>query len=539
MGIHIYVDLLAEHISPNEWTDIYNEIHSLLTAYPGGLMGFDHRSFLGEQMVVYTDSIVRQNPETKKPEICVVGDRSTKKTAECFVFPSEIHTKKRKKDRTSNTTEVFDILASWREEERGTYRLLGDKSQGEPYHRPILAAAMLIEARFPKAAMVSGDINRGEALWAQEWIESVLGVRIPIPVRLDPEALCQRLQQCVPQEQRVQAFDQLFHDDDLSTTEAIIRHFPRDQSEPWFLAELKQYTNPNVLGVQRLILDWLNATSDLDRLCELVCMDADGPKFSAESFVSHLGSCWLTIPPETRSFTKALVKPPGQTRTIASMLFDVFADMGGLGRKARIHIDESRVAHTLNKYFGVQSQALLTKLREESKGVEEQLIPAKEGLESLLKNREDTGSIDVDALVTATSVEQISKPMQRLLHAYAARITRLKENIDADPKLRTVLFTDPKQTRLLLVRMLKKNGPTLTQTALHHIVDEIDDETLNFLAVVMTDTDREIHLWTIRRAVLENPVIRQHVMNLYPCAPPEGNIKQARSRSAKKSGHPK
>lgn len=204
-----------------------------------------------------------------------------------------------------------------------------------------------------------------------------------------------------------------------------------------------------------------------------------------------------------------------------------------------IHIDESRVAHTLNKYFGEQSQALLTMLREVSKEVEEQLIPAKEGLESLLKNREDTGSIDVDALVTATSVQQISKPMQRLLHAYAARITRLKENIDADPKFRAVLLADPKQTRLLLVRMLKKNGPTLTETALHHIVDDIDDETLKFLAVVMTDTDREIHLWTIRRAVLENPVVRQYVMSLYPCAPPDTSTKRIRTGCADNKGHPK
>lgn len=58
---------------------------------------------------------------------------------------------------------IVEAARAERDDTSGPVRVFGDKTQGYPYHFAVLAAAMLIEERFPRDAMVWGDIDDGQA----------------------------------------------------------------------------------------------------------------------------------------------------------------------------------------------------------------------------------------------------------------------------------------------------------------------------------------------------------------------------------------
>ena len=100
-------------------------------------------------------------------------DRATLRTAES-------HSMCRSLDRYRGGQHEDDVLvAAWRESATPVF---SSKTQGEPYHLPVLAAAMLIEDRFPCAAVVRGDIDDRDTAKAAAWIEAVSGRRVMPPV---------------------------------------------------------------------------------------------------------------------------------------------------------------------------------------------------------------------------------------------------------------------------------------------------------------------------------------------------------------------
>jgi hypothetical protein len=52
---------------------------------------------------------------------------------------------------------------------------------------------MVVEERFPKHAMVWGDIDRGQAEEARRLAAPILGREVPLPVRVDAPRLLERL----------------------------------------------------------------------------------------------------------------------------------------------------------------------------------------------------------------------------------------------------------------------------------------------------------------------------------------------------------
>ena len=46
---------------------------------------------------------------------------------------------------------------------QGLIEVFGRKTEGYPHHQALLAVGMLVEARFPQYAMVSGKIDRAQA----------------------------------------------------------------------------------------------------------------------------------------------------------------------------------------------------------------------------------------------------------------------------------------------------------------------------------------------------------------------------------------
>lgn len=101
---------------------------------------------------VYTRSIVF-DAEASPTEACwrVVGDRESLQTAECQSIHRDFRDIRPRGDRSAAV--VSDIVVAAAAPERdhtgGPVRVFGDKTQGYPYHLAMLAAAMIIEGRFP------------------------------------------------------------------------------------------------------------------------------------------------------------------------------------------------------------------------------------------------------------------------------------------------------------------------------------------------------------------------------------------------------
>jgi hypothetical protein len=143
MGTYVYLHVLEDAIPPTAWAQIYDDTRSLLRAHPSGLLGLDERTLLGHDVLVYTRDIERMTWQDR--EICVVGDRRSLRFGESFHMPCRLRTAEIRRDQGEDL--VFDEP----DEPRGR-AIFGDKTQGEPYHTAILAAAMVVETRFPGAA---------------------------------------------------------------------------------------------------------------------------------------------------------------------------------------------------------------------------------------------------------------------------------------------------------------------------------------------------------------------------------------------------
>lgn len=72
-------------------------------------------------------------------------------------------------------------------------RVFGAKTQGHPYPVAIIAAGLLIEAHFPGAALLFGDVDEVAVHAAMRWATEMLGRELPTLVLFDKEALFGRL----------------------------------------------------------------------------------------------------------------------------------------------------------------------------------------------------------------------------------------------------------------------------------------------------------------------------------------------------------
>lgn len=109
----------------------------------------------------------------------------------------------------------------------------GAKTQGEPYHLPLLAVAMMLEDRFPRSAIVTGDLHEAHACEAAAYAEGVLGYRPAMPIVLDANRLRERLLPMLPKH-RVSA---AVEDWSVPKSSAALRDFSQEYLTRWQRAE--------------------------------------------------------------------------------------------------------------------------------------------------------------------------------------------------------------------------------------------------------------------------------------------------------------
>lgn len=178
MGVYIGLDILPGKIDRAIWHDVYQESLTLLQAWPAGIMGMRHQSVADIERRVYSRWIEHNTDNSKQRHWHVVGDFESRERGESFALyydPSCIAKFEEQAGMRANAnTDDADILTCLAEEKPGARSLFNNKTQGHPYHIPLLAVAMLIEDRFPGLACTNGDIDIDQARRAQELVKTLL-----------------------------------------------------------------------------------------------------------------------------------------------------------------------------------------------------------------------------------------------------------------------------------------------------------------------------------------------------------------------------
>jgi hypothetical protein len=221
MGVHVILDIEPSGIDDSAWVAVYEETLALLEAWRPRLLGWGSRTVGGRRVGMYARSIRGNAANPGKECWTVVGDRESLHTAEAQSLYRDLAHYPRGEGRAVADDVVAAAAGPTRPDTGGPVCVFGDKTQGYPYHLAVLAAAMVVEERFPRRAMVWGDIDRAEAELARKMAAPILGRELPLPVRVDAATLIDRLRAAYDADGVAGAFERV-HCGVLPPTTAVL-----------------------------------------------------------------------------------------------------------------------------------------------------------------------------------------------------------------------------------------------------------------------------------------------------------------------------
>lgn len=516
MGVHVILEIDPHCIDKSAWAAVYDDTLALLEAWQPRLLGWGQRSIEGIDVPMYTRSIRQDEDDPNEIRWSIVGDRDSLQTAECQSLHRSLgHYADRRSQGTQAREEILITAARPnRDDTVGPVRVFGNKTQGCPYHFAMLAAAMLVEERFPRHAMVWGDIDRGQAEETRRMAAPLLGRELTLPVRVDAPRLIERLRAHYDEDALPGVFARMFLGEMDERHEAMLHAFPGESGARQWQRALADCKSPTSLGAIRLVIAWLNAGRDLRDACRLACIAPRGPRFSPDAFIDAIASTWVAIPLDARESLDVLRKPSGASHTVASLLGSFFLDMAALGRHLRIHLTPDSLAADLSAAFGDQGLALAVRLSEKSVKIEAQLRERSGDVSAFVARASEQSSDDMEALVILRSPVQM-RPNQRTwvrLMAWSV-MTALASLRDGSPKIAAALGC-AEEAKRLLVRVLADRGPVLTEDAWDELLAESDVEVLAWWVALVSMQADELHLSQIRRAFFENGELRRYATSI-------------------------
>jgi hypothetical protein len=194
--VHVILDIAPHRIDAAAWAEAFEETRALVEAHPARLLGYGFRVVAGARVPVFTRSVVQGGYDPAERRWCVVGDRSTLWAGERQRMYRDLARYTARCAPAGDGAEREDVLVTMAEGEATapeTVRVFGEGEQSEPCRTALLAAAMVVETRFPTQALVSGRFDRAQAEVAWRWAQGVLGRGLALPVRVDAFRLVERL----------------------------------------------------------------------------------------------------------------------------------------------------------------------------------------------------------------------------------------------------------------------------------------------------------------------------------------------------------
>lgn len=205
MGIYITLKRVSEGIADREWEEVYKETLIALKNYPLADKVLA-KSYKGKKYYHADEAKERElSPLREGRGWHTIGDLETYQYGESFILVADNNYYKIKED----TKMVQDILECITEDKQ-CVTVWDSKTQGEPYHIPLLAIGCLIEDRLEGKVIVQGNIRHFEVAEACKWINKYVDKEVGYPVISDPQKLIARLQRIYSKTE-----DQLKHFYDL------------------------------------------------------------------------------------------------------------------------------------------------------------------------------------------------------------------------------------------------------------------------------------------------------------------------------------
>lgn len=512
MGIHVVLGVRWNAVDPAVWGAVYDETLTLLQAHPSQLLGFARRPLLGRRVTMYTKAIEQDHGAERRWS--VAGDRRSMRFAEVFSL-LRAHPGRRSRQgelRVDDADEAGDAdLVLQDPELRRADRMFGARTQGEPYHLPVVAAGLVVEARLPGSALLWGDIDEADARKAKQWAEEILGRELPMPVLLDAPALLRRLSRRWTGEALIHAFVRRFLGEPAAGLASALAAVERPDAEA-YLQRCLCRRDPRDDGGPALVdgvRGWLLATGDVARLCAL--SRAAMPAAEIAELIARAGAL---IPPELRERAARCKEIPLPSRPDVSSL-----SLRGFLRAVSLDRDwggpafsEGALESALSQAYPGRGAELLAYVREESRQFEGLVARCCDAVEEAARLMAEIEPYqDVGELVALRSADELLPRSRQRLAAFAYALRCAQE---AGRQARSGLPREPAAVRSLLVQIASERGPTLTEHAWGWILEEGDPGVLGVLLDLFCCEPTSEEGWRLRRAIVESRVLSAEVARM-------------------------
>lgn len=364
MGVMIYLNIMPNHINEADWLKVYEETLEIINGYPFLDSIFDSQTY-GCNWKYVTRTKER---EIKFAEDQIgwhtICDETSLKMGETFFLIKDIHYYRNDFNKSGNCDDILFssihyYFNSNEELERihvADFVVFDAKTQGEPYHIPLLAIACLIESRFPEQAIVKGDISIGQMEEAVKWANSFLKHPITLTERADIEKLLFRIQKVVKDE--YSALEVLMHSTmrelDVELGNLIRRQFSPETILAYFLSEFKRY-KIGTIGFSNELAHFIDLGFRLEDASKLCVLDPAGCNYDAKEFAKEVISMnWAT---EKNSLVEPIsmeINAPNSTHpeTVSSMFGKTFLRMAGFQDSMKSNLSFDQVVRILQNQLG-------------------------------------------------------------------------------------------------------------------------------------------------------------------------------------------
>lgn len=269
-GGRVELEIVPEWVEVKRWEALYDETLSLLKSDSRPLMSV--RVLNGRRE--YTRTLEHSQRWPMKRRWVVVGDFDSLQVGEAATLYR--HPPRHRTHTPSNAGS--DILAL---NARPRSVLSADTFE-HPYRRAVLAAAAMIEARLPGAALVRGGFDRDDARRACQWAEQQLSEPIALPLVTRPDALATRLARLEHGARLLERLTWLYQGPRAQLYPLLLARFPPALLRRWLLHRLCAAQDPVEADVA--VKDGLSLGFSTDALRQAACVSPTGPRLAMARF---------------------------------------------------------------------------------------------------------------------------------------------------------------------------------------------------------------------------------------------------------------
>jgi hypothetical protein len=381
MGVSLSLRIVPDRIQADEWQRFYDDSLFFLQSYPGGVVDLQKISIERFTRFQYSRNIERNPEEPARRCWQVVGMLEGFGFAESFTMYASLDAYLQKQE--AGEFALLDDLPEGNAP--GVVKVFDAKTQGHSYHYPLLAVSILAEWRFPGNALVWGDLDKVQALYAMERLGEILGETGPLPLTTDAERLYVEIKRTVAGVPAVERFRRIFRCEKGEILNELALIEDRRLLEQCQKEALVQ-SIPNTLGVIFQCINWLNSTGDVAALARMACKDPDGPRFDPADFAVSLAMTGIALEPVFLERVAILRKPSGMAHTVFTQLGLMGLEVNGLPVvRSQCFLGEEAVLEALTHVFPVGHEELALVIQEKTAMLGKNLTMCAEAFDAKLK----------------------------------------------------------------------------------------------------------------------------------------------------------